>query len=288
MLGKMKAMVAAQFGGLSTATALKAAGNDRAWIEPMVNALRAKPSPAATAASVRIETLRAALAARVGGVPIYYSPKPGAYDHASGERPEHGTVMTFSYAQAAKTGVGRAWGQAMFELTRARKPATILELGACAGISGSYMAAGAPDATLITIEASRELAEIAAEHIGQFTHNAEVMNALFDAALDALDAKPPRIDLAYIDGHHEKEATLHYYARIRPMLAPGAIVLFDDIRWSQDMNDCWQAVRAMPDFELLIDMAKLGLAVFNPGAATRYVDLSGLGPRDIGTPHGWA
>lgn len=39
------------------------------------------------------------------------------------------------------------------------------------------------------------------------------------------------VDLAYIDGDHEKVATIRYFERIKPHLNPDAVVIFGDISW---------------------------------------------------------
>src|SRR6185312_4343070 len=112
-----------------------------------------------------------------------------------------------------------------------------LELGACAGISAIYLSSAPQMKSLITVEGSAPLAGLAAESLQPFSH-ARVVNALFD---DAIDAELPgvKLDLAYIDGHHEKVATIHYFNKIRPYLQPGAVVIFDDVSWSRDMREAW-------------------------------------------------
>lgn len=267
----------------------RALGKAPDWLTHSLSALLTKPGAEAAAAMQEIEALRTALSNREGGVPIYYSPKPGAYNADSGRRPEHGEIKTFTFAQVARTGVDQRWGTALFELTRSLKPGVIVELGSCAGFSACYMAAGSPPSKLITVEASPNLARIAQFHLDALFEGGEVWNMLFDDALNRLIDDPGNvIDLAFIDGHHEREATIHYFERIQAILSPGAIVLFDDIRWSHDMYDLWRHIRQMPCVEIAADLGKIGLIAYDPAPeSSTYFDFSFAGSRSIGTPHGW-
>lgn len=49
-----------------------------------------------------------------------------------------------------------------------------------------------------------------------------------------------RIDIAFIDGHHEEFATLAYFEMILPYLSDDAVIIFDDIYWSQGMENAWK------------------------------------------------
>jgi predicted O-methyltransferase YrrM len=270
-------------------SALPREGQDGAWLRPVAEAVMAKPNAGAQRAASRIEPMRAKMAAQSGDIVVFYSAKPGSFTADAQDRPEPGEEIRISHAKAANTGVSKPWGQALFSLVQERRPKSVLELGACCGFSACYMAAASADAKITTIEASAALAGFAREHLGELTDKAVVMNALFDDALDELLAKDPlpEFDLVYIDGHHEKEATLHYYRRVKPMLSPGAVVLFDDIRWSQDMHDCWSEIKSLPDFSLAADLGKLGLVVVGDNQPRTEVDLSGLAGKKINVPWGW-
>lgn len=51
-------------------------------------------------------------------------------------------------------------------------------------------------------------------------------------------------DLAFVDGHHDEQATLDYFALIRPRMRTGAVMAFDDIEWSDGMRRAWKEIRA--------------------------------------------
>ena len=118
---------------------------------------------------------------------------------------------------------------------------------------------------------SHELWEIARSHIKNFSERFVVINKLFDDAIrfvvinklfdDAIDdflhEGLSGIDIADIDGHHEKLATLHYFERIKPMLNPDSVVIFDDIYWSKDMYDAeLKSVLIMENFGYVSGMSQ--------------------------------
>jgi len=229
-------------------------------------------------------------------VPIIYSPKPGSTTLGEFEiseiRPNHGELLEFSIAQVAKTGKNKRWATAIHILAQQYQASMVLELGACAGISAAYLASVDSVAELTTIEGSKELADIATATLSNFT-NANVINALFEDALNSyLPTKKNLIDFVYIDGHHEKVATIHYFEKILPYLANESIIVFDDIRWSKDMHDGWCDLISHPSFRMTCDLGSIGIAQTSHDRAShaeqKHWDLSNiLGHTKIGNPHGW-
>ena len=137
-------------------------------------------------------------------------------------------------------------------------------MGTCSGFSGCYIASANNFSKFVTIEVSSELCEIARGHIKKFSERFVAINKLFDDAIDDfLDEGLSGIDIAYIDGHHEKLATLHYFERIKPMLNPDSVVIFDDIYWSKDMYDAWTILRQMNGVKVSINAGKFGLCIWN-------------------------
>ena len=50
---------------------------------------------------------------------------------------------------------------------------------------------------------------------------------------------------------------LDQWRQIRPALAPGALVIVDDIRWSEDMHAAWVELAQQPSVEAL-DVFRMG------------------------------
>lgn len=255
-----------------------------------------KTDEGAATVSAKAEARRAELAAEGGReVAIWYSPKPGSSgDDASPEaRPQPGNVLKFTMEKIARTGKDKRWGTALYLVVRESRAASAVELGSCAGISAMYLAAPETMRELVTVEGSAALAEIAAASLKDYA-NAKVVNSLFDDAIDnALGVPQRKLDLAYIDGHHEKVATIHYFNRLLPYLAPGAVVIFDDISWSADMWEGWEALCARKEFAHAADFGTIGVCLMkksgdDPSASPKLWDLQHiLGKHGIGNPEGW-
>lgn len=248
--------------------------------------------PDARAKADKVEAIRAAIAA--GGdtpVEILYSPTPGSSGNevTPDIRPSHGKILSYTMKQAAQTGKGRRWGLFLHLCARAAQSPTILELGACVGISGCYLSSTPSCRKFITIEGSPSLARLAEQSLKKMGGPAVVYNKLFDDALDTILPEVESLDFVFIDGHHEKVATIHYFQRVTPKLAPGAIVVFDDISWSADMRECWNQVAADQGFSDAVDCGEIGVCIWNPDAGgPRYWDLQEVwGKTPIGDPHGW-
>ncbi len=255
-----------------------------------------KTEPKLESIATSIEKRRNEIAA--GGdtqVPIWYSPKPNSADQCleSDDRPEPGKTLFFTMAEIAKTGKKQRWATALLLLVKELKASKGIELGSCAGLSAKYIASADSMKELITVEGSKELAKIATETLKD-NDNARVINALFDDALDqVLTNVEQKFDLAYIDGHHEKVATIHYFNRLLPHLKPGALVLFDDVSWSYDMREAWDELCVRNEFSHAIDFGVVGACILNTttqngNAKPKYWNLQPIvGKYKIGNPHGW-
>jgi predicted O-methyltransferase YrrM len=150
----------------------------------------------------------------------------------------------------------------LFALTRQFKPTRCLELGTFLGLSGAYIAAAMQlngGGELVTVEGAPEVAQIARETFAAVgLDNVEVVTGLFDDVLDAVLAGRT-YEMVFIDGHHDREATLRYDRRIAPHFS--GLAVYDDIYWSAGMTEAWQQVRCDRRFRVAVSRGQLGLAV---------------------------
>lgn len=110
----------------------------------------------------------------------------------------------------------------------------VVEVGTAYGYSTLWMALGQPaDGTVVTIDPDRTRTRRARawwRQAGVADERIEVVNA---PALDAFAADDPRLrgpfDLCFIDALKEEYGA--YLAAIRPRLAPGALVVADNVLW---------------------------------------------------------
>jgi len=150
----------------------------------------------------------------------------------------------------------------------------VLELGTCVGISGAYMASATQGPTLVTLDASEDLAAIAAVTLGHVTDRAEVVVGRFDETLTAT-LSTNDFDCAFVDGHHDGDATERYVNEVWRALPPRATIVVDDVRLHRDMWSAWQRLAKSPHVSVSIDVGRFGLLHRSGGdSGTKHFDLS--------------
>jgi predicted O-methyltransferase YrrM len=171
----------------------------------------------------------------------------------------------------------------LYRLTRALNPLGVIELGTNVGISSAYIAAALKvngrSGKAITLDASAYRQRLAREvHRSLGLDNISYVEGLFTDTLNETLSRMELIDLAFIDGHHQYQPTLDYFAQIHRAATPNAVLVFDDIRWSDGMRKAWSEIQADGRLSLVVDLVSVGLCVCRPeGVSERYV----LPPLDV-------
>ncbi len=160
-------------------------------------------------------------------------------------------------------------------LSRFVDPALILELGTALGLGTLALALGAPRARLLTIEGDPALAARAEEMLTRQLPGREirVLRGAFDEVLPPLLEKTGPLDLLFLDGHHEEEATLRYYSMLLPHLHTRSVAVIDDIHWSKGMLNAWNALRKHEKTSLSINIFRMGILFFDPALPKQTVTL---------------
>ncbi len=154
-------------------------------------------------------------------------------------------------------------------------PERVIELGTNVGISSAYIAAALEArgrGRVVTLEASPARVEVARELHGTLGLNrVDYVQGFFELTLDRALTEP--VDFVFIDGHHQFEPTLSYFDRIWQQSTDGALFVFDDIRWSRDMERAWQRLQGDPRLRLAVDLCGIGIGIGSrtPKAAGRLV-----------------
>ena len=89
-------------------------------------------------------------------------------------------------------------------------------MGTAVGISAAYQAAALAlngRGTFTTLEGAEPLADI----------------GRFEDTLDAVLERRRPVDYVFVDGRHDRQATLAYFEQTIPFLAETAFLIFDDI-----------------------------------------------------------
>ncbi len=157
----------------------------------------------------------------------------------------------------------RKHGRLLFRLSRFLKPGTILELGTAMGISSAYLALGHDTSRVTTIEGCSNIAGLAGENLQTLgLGHVTVVNGEFQDVLPGYLERTGQVDLAFIDGNHREEPTLAYFEQILTKTVNGSCIVFDDIHWSEGMENAWDQIARHPKVTLSVDLFHLGLVFF--------------------------
>ena len=159
----------------------------------------------------------------------------------------------------------KKFAKLLFRTVNYYKPKTVIELGTSFGITTSYMACAKHKPEIFTLEGSKEIGSIAGNNFSKlgFQNIKLILGNFKDTFISTLD-KVEFIDLAFVDGNHRKNATLHYFFELQKKSTPASIFIFDDIHWSEEMEDAWLEIQQQPTVTLTIDLFFIGLVFFNP------------------------
>jgi predicted O-methyltransferase YrrM len=158
--------------------------------------------------------------------------------------------------------------QLLYRLVADLKPNNIIELGTCLGITTLYLQKAAPDAKVYTLEGCPETAGIAKESFKKAKlNNIELITGNFDNTLPGVINKLQKLDFVFVDGNHQKDATLKYFEWCLPKVQENTMLIFDDIYWSEGMKEAWAQIKAHPKVTATVDLFWIGLVFFKPGQA---------------------
>jgi predicted O-methyltransferase YrrM len=162
--------------------------------------------------------------------------------------------------------VSRKYGRLLFRLAKNFGPVSILELGTSLGISSSYLALGNPEGTVTTIEGCEETAAFAKKNF-EAIHlaNVRIINSRFEDVLSYLLPEIGVLGMVFFDGNHRKEATLSYFHQCLPFIRDDSVFIFDDIHWSEEMEEAWRQIREHESVKVTVDLFRMGLVFFREG-----------------------
>lgn len=158
--------------------------------------------------------------------------------------------------------VNKKYGRLLFRMVRYYKPEKVLELGTCLGVSALYMAKANATTNVVTIEGHTPYFNVAQRLFEKASaNNIKPINSTFDEALPTLLKE--KYDCFFIDGNHTYTGTINYFRQCLNAANLNAILIFDDIYWSADMNRAWKEIVQNSNVPLTIDLFRFGLVFLN-------------------------
>jgi predicted O-methyltransferase YrrM len=166
---------------------------------------------------------------------------------------------------ASTAGISEKRAELLFRVTNYFKPATILEIGTSLGLATSALALGNIYAKVITLEGCPQTANECQSQLQKFDfNNVNSIVTEFESYFEELqlNTATENFHLIYFDGNHSKKATLAYFDLLLPTITNDSVWIFDDIHWSPEMEEAWQAIKNHPKVTVTIDTFQWGFVFF--------------------------
>ncbi|MDX1774415.1 class I SAM-dependent methyltransferase [Oceanihabitans sediminis] len=165
-------------------------------------------------------------------------------------------------SKIAKTaGVTKKRAKLLYRIANYLQTDSMLELGTSLGLATAALSLGNKKGTITTIEGCTETAAIAKQQFQDFKlKNIDIKVNDFTAEINNLKIK--NFDLIYIDGNHQKDATLSYFNTLLNHIHNDSLMIFDDIHWSEEMTEAWQEIKDHTKVTASIDCFYWGIVFF--------------------------
>jgi len=161
----------------------------------------------------------------------------------------------------------------LFRTAEYLKAKTILEMGTSLGTTSLYLSS-VPNSQVFTMEGCPNTLALAEDHFAQFgRQNITSILGDFYKTLPELLERIDSIDLAFVDGNHQKEPTLFYFELLLPKLHNNSLLVFDDIHWSPEMEAAWETIKADPRTIITVDIHRMGFVFFRKEMTAKHFDL---------------
>lgn len=174
------------------------------------------------------------------------------------------------------------WGQFYYELAESSRARHIFEIGSNLGVSGSYFILSLNNRVpsyFITYEGVPDLCAYCERQFSKIADKKctyKIVQGLYRDTLSNIHIDVAHLDMIFIDGNHQKEATLDYFQKLKPYAKPSSLFLFDDIYWSRGMRLAWEKIKGDIDVLFTVDFFKLGVVVLrekNDTSPTKHFKL---------------
>ncbi|GEC79253.1 O-methyltransferase [Flavobacterium aquatile] len=164
---------------------------------------------------------------------------------------------------AKNAGISSKRAELLFRIVNYFQPENILEIGTSLGLATSAMSLGNKNAKIITLEGCPNTMAIAKNQCQlQNLNNIEFVNTKFENYLRNCQLNTEHCQLIYFDGNHSKKATLEYFELLLPIITNDSVWIFDDIHWSQDMEEAWEIIKNHTKVTVTIDTFQWGIVFF--------------------------
>lgn len=164
---------------------------------------------------------------------------------------------------AQTAGITPKRAELLYRIVRYFQPETILEIGTSLGLATSALSLGNPNSKITTLEGCPQTSGIAQKQFAKFKlNNIETVVTEFTTHFKNYQLSTVSYQLIYFDGNHSKQATLDYFELLLPTITNETVWIFDDIHWSEGMEEAWKIIKNHPKVTVTIDTFQWGLVFF--------------------------
>lgn len=183
---------------------------------------------------------------------------------------------------AKNAGISPKNAELLFRIVNYFQPESILEIGTSLGLATSALSLGNKKSKLISLEGCQNTMAVAEKmfQVSSFklpSNNVNFITTEFSSyfknlkpdpslkselAKQTLNLKPQIFDLIYFDGNHSEKATLDYFELLLPTITNDSVWIFDDIHWSEEMENAWEIIKKHPKVKVTIDTFQWGIVFF--------------------------
>lgn len=157
------------------------------------------------------------------------------------------------------------FGRLLFRLIRRFDAKVVVDLGTSLGMTTAYLAEATKpvEGHVLTFEGCPETAAVARQNFGRLAiQNVEVVVGNLDETLAPAIAALPPVDFVFFDANHRYEPTVRYFETCLTNIHNDTVFVFDDIHWSDEMEQAWAYIKAHKSVTVTVDLFWVGLVFF--------------------------
>ena len=166
---------------------------------------------------------------------------------------------------AKNAGISVERAKLLFRIVTYFQPESILEIGTSLGLATSALALNNFSA-VTTLEGCPNTMAIAKNQLQlkfpKFSNKINFINTEFSSYLKNGELTTDNRQLIFFDGNHSKKATLDYFELLLPTITNESVWIFDDIHWSQEMEEAWEIIKKHPKVTVTVDTFQWGIVFF--------------------------
>jgi predicted O-methyltransferase YrrM len=180
-------------------------------------------------------------------------------DYGAGSKKPQKRIANIAKAALAKAKINRLLSRLLLYF----EPKTCMELGTSLGINTCYMAAAQPNMQLFSFEGCPNLAQIAQQNMAALhLQNCQIIVGDLSQTLESQLNKVQKLDFVFFDANHRYQPTVQYFEQCLAKCHEDSVFVFDDIHWSEQMEQAWAYIKQHEQVTLSIDLYQVGLVFF--------------------------